>query len=179
MGTLTAGEWGFTRHTQSTTPNPAPHQPQHNQATRVTQSYHDRHNTTDTHNRQTQADRTQNIAPSCDSTPIRHLDHRGQNIPLTANPTDHLVTPAPNPGTTNYTDTNQANDSYLEPWGDPLQQPKPPNMIRICLQNFGGWPTSAKHQKNDNIRRFVNSAEVDVLITTENNIAWHKLTTKN
>jgi len=52
-------------------------------------------------------------------------------------------------------------------------------MIRICLQNFGGWPTSAKHPKNDNIQRFVNSAEVDVLLTMENNIAWHKLTAQN
>jgi len=37
----------------------------------------------------------------------------------------------------------------------------------------------AKHPKNDNIQRFVNSAEVDVLLTTENNVAWHKLTAQN
>jgi len=34
---------------------------------------------------------------------------------------------------------------------------------------------SAKAQKNDNIRRFVNSAEVDIFLTTKNNVAWHKL----
>jgi len=70
---------------------------------------------------------------------------------------------------------NQPMDNYLSPWGDHLQQPKPPNTFQICLQSFGGWPTSAKVQKNDNIHHFVNSAEVDVFLTTENNVAWHKI----
>jgi len=29
--------------------------------------------------------------------------------------------------------------------------------------------------KNDNIHRFVNSAEIDIFLTTENNLVWHKL----
>jgi len=38
-------------------------------------------------------------------------------------------------------------DHYLKPWGDRLQQPKPPNTVQLCLQNFTGWPKPRKHQK--------------------------------
>jgi len=48
---------------------------------------------------------------------------------------------------TNPTAQPQPNDSYLTPWGDHLHLPKPPDTLRICLQNFGGWLQTAKQQK--------------------------------
>jgi len=71
--------------------------------------------------------------------------------------------------------TDAIPDNYINPWGDHLETPKPPDTVQICLQNFGGWPKSIKNQKNNNIHWFVNTAEIDIFLTTENNLAWHKL----
>jgi len=172
-------QWGFTRRTQPTIPNPTNHQPPQNQTSRATQPHGDQNRPTENQYPPAQGNGTPTTTTGSANTPTAQTNTQSQNNPPTLTHPDHTAAPAPNPVTNQPIKITQHHDSYLEPWGDQLQQPKPPNTIQICLQNFGGWPTSAKHQKNDNIRRFVNSAEVDVLLTTENNIAWHKLTAKN
>jgi len=175
-------QWGFTWRTQPETINPEPHQPQTNQAHMANQPNHDHNQITGNQHLQANGD---NETPNPAQTPSRSQiqprlpDQHKQNNPPTPPQTNKTATMAQAPTTNIPTKTNPLQDSYLSPWGDQLQQPKQPNTIQICLQNFGGWPTSAKHHKNDNIRRFVNSAEADVLLTTENNITWHKLTAKH
>jgi len=43
--------------------------------------------------------------------------------------------------------TDAISDNYINPWGDHMEIPKPSETVRICLQNFGGWPKSIKNQK--------------------------------
>jgi len=175
-------QWGFTQRTTSVPTNPAPHITRNTQATTANQQTEDLNQTPGNHNPQEESDNANPTPAQATGAPQTQSQQQAQyepNNPLTPTQNNNTAEQVPTPSTDNPSDTGQQHDSYLEPWGDQFQQPKPPNTIRICLQNFGGWPTSAKHQKNDNIRRFVNSAEVDVLLTTENNIAWHKLTGKN
>jgi len=53
----------------------------------------------------------------------------------------------PNPNQPINPEVGSGQDSYLEPWGDRLQQPKPSNTVRLCLQNFSRWPKTRKHKK--------------------------------
>ena len=152
-------QWGFHRRTQNNETNPdhtqAPNQP------------------TPTPTTTTRPPTTNgaNLAiPVANANNTRQNNaNNGTQHPAPPGATYH-ETPAPTPLA-----QHQTLDSYLNPWGDQLQLPKPPDTLRICLQNFGGWPQTTKQQKNDNIRGFVNSAEIDIFLTTENNIAWHKL----
>ena len=174
-GTYRWRMWGFTRRTVAETATPINHQPQ------IT-PHNDKNQNHPTHNQQTQT--TPNPLVNRDN-PIQHSRHQpGTNQPINQQPghTDQddpmIAQPGPVGITNNPIAPDQLQDTYLSPWGDQLQQPKPANIVCICLQNFGGWPTSAKHQKNDNIWHFANSAEIDMLLTTENNVAWHKLSKK-
>jgi len=40
-------------------------------------------------------------------------------------------------------------------------------------------PKAKNTKKNDNIHQFVNLAQIDIFLTTENNLAWHKLLTND
>jgi len=168
--------WGFTQQTIAETVTPINHQPQINPQNDRNQNY-------PTHYQQTQT--TPNPLANRDN-PVQHSSHQpGTNQPINQQPshTDQddpmIAHQGPVGITNNPIKLDQLQDTYLLPWGNQLQQPKPANTIHICLQNFGGWPTLAKHQKNDNIQCFVNSTEIDVLLKTENNVTWHKLLDKN
>jgi len=153
--------WGFTQQTIAETVTPINHQPQINPQNDRNQNY-------PTHYQQTQT--TPNPPVNRDN-PVQYSSHQpGTNQPINQQPshTDQddamIAHQGPVGITNNPIKLDQLQDTYLLPWGDQLQQPKPANTIHICLQNFGGWPTLAKHQKNDNIQCFVNSAEIDVLL---------------
>jgi len=54
-----------------------------------------------------------------------------------------------------------------------MQTIKRLNMVRLVLQNFGGWPQWNNHQKNQIIRQFLNNKHIDIFLTTENNVVRH------
>jgi len=152
-------QWGFHWQTCNNEPNPDPTQATNNPA--PTSTITTWPSTTNGANLATPAVNANN--------PRQNNAHNGTQHPAPPGETYH-ETPATTPPA-----QHQPLNSYLHPWGDQLQLPKPPDTLWICLQNFGGWPQAAKQQKNDNIRGFINLAEIDIFLTTENNIAWHKL----
>jgi len=136
--------WGFTRQTVAETVTPINHQLQ-------TNPHNNGNQISPTHNQQMQI--TPNPPANRDN-PVQHSRQQpGTNQPTNQQP-DHtnqndstIAHQGPVGATNNPIEPDQLQDTYLLPWGDQLQQPKPPNTICICLQNFGGQPTSAKHQK--------------------------------
>jgi len=45
--------------------------------------------------------------------------------------------------------------------------------MQLALQNFGGWPQWNNHKKNQIIRQYLNEKDIDIFLTTENNVVWH------
>jgi len=145
--------WGFTQQIASETITPTHHQPQtnpHNNGNQLNPTHH-------------QQPQTTTNPPANRNNPVQHIRQHIRQQPGTTQPinqqskeTDQNNPPTAQQGppgaTNNPTKPNQLQDNYLLPWGNHLQQPKPLNTVHICLQNFGGgWPTSSKHKKNDNI----------------------------
>jgi len=75
----------------------------------------------------------------------------------------------------NPTDTEPNTNSFYNSWGDTLPHPKPAGSVRLAMQNFGGWPQWNKNPKNEMIRQYLNEKNIDIFITMENNVAWHKI----
>jgi len=151
-------QWGFHRQTCNNEPTTNPTLAQH---------------LTPTHTRPISPLTTNGTNPAIPAANINNLwqnnEHNGIHYPSSPRTTNHTILANIPPA------QHQPIDSYLNPWGNQLQLPKPLDTLQICLQNFGGWPQTAKQQRNNNIRGFVNLAEIDIFLTTENNIAWHKL----
>jgi hypothetical protein len=63
------------------------------------------------------------------------------------------------------------------PFGDLLGK-KPPNTLRIGVQNFGGFPLCPLDAKNESLREFVSKNDFDILGIPENNACWHLLPTE-
>jgi len=171
-------QWGFTRHTQPTIPNPTNHQPLQNQTFRATQPQDDRNRPTKNQFPPAQGNGTSITTTGSANSPTAQPNTQSQNNPPTLTHPDHMAALAPNPVTNQTTEINQHHDSYLEPWGNQFHQPKPPNTIQICLQNFGGWPTSAQYQPWASVGRHAsqNSAlctKIAILANHVNN--WHTL----
>jgi len=82
-------------------------------------------------------------------------------------------TQADNIAITNTNTGNTTPDPFYDPFGDHFQITKPTNTFQVALQNFGGWPQWASHEKKNNIRSCCADCQIDVLVTTENNVAWH------
>jgi len=170
--------WGFHRQTQTDNTNQAPQtltQQQQETTTINGNTQHDHQQQAQMHtmenHSETTADHWQqphNQTTATNNTTIWLNAHDSMNTNREIQELPLLPIPAPQT-------MDAISNPYINPWGDCLEQPKPSDMVQICLQNFGSWPKSRKHQKNDNIRRFVNSAEIDIFLTTENNLAWHKL----
>jgi len=143
------GHWGFLRRSLPETTAPALHPPRANStATNQTLPTNNsqQHTQATTNPQAIPAHWTTNQTQPTGTTPNTRRQQAQANIqhPTTVNgeaPNNASVPHQPNPN------HNQPMDNYLSPWGDHLQQPKPPNTFQICLQNFGGWPTSAKAQK--------------------------------
>jgi len=170
-------QWGFLRHpipetTALVLQNPLANPIATNQTTPPNTSQH--HIPANTNLQANLAQWNTNCTQQLGMTPNtqRHQAQADIQNPITENGKAQDNSSVPQQANTN---PNQPLDNYLSPWCDHFQQPKPPNTFRICLQNFGGWPMSAKAQKNNNICCFVNSAEVSIFLTTENNMAWHKI----
>jgi hypothetical protein len=63
------------------------------------------------------------------------------------------------------------------PFGDSFNK-KPPNTLRIGMQNFGGFPLSLQDAKNESLRDFTTKYEFDILGIPENNACWCLLPTE-
>ena len=59
-------------------------------------------------------------------------------------------------------------------WGD-FMGPKPPNTLRVVVQNISGFPLHGSHVKNRQIMGFINSNTVDICAMSELNVCWHLL----
>jgi len=71
--------------------------------------------------------------------------------------------------------TEPHTSSFYNSWGDTLSDPKLAGTVYLALQNFGRWPQWNKHQKNETIRQYLNEKNIDIFVTTENNMAWHRI----
>jgi len=141
--------WGFLRRSLPETTPPALHSPRANStATNQTLPTNNsqQHTQATTNPQATLAHPTTNWTQPTGTTPYTCRQQAQANIqhPTTGNGKAPDIASVPHQPNPNH---NQPMDNYLSPWGDHLQQPKPPNTFRIFLQNFGGWPTSAKVQK--------------------------------
>jgi len=47
--------------------------------------------------------------------------------------------------------------------------------VHLVLQNFGRWPQWNSHQKNQIIWQFLNDNNIDVFLTTKNNVVWNQI----
>ncbi len=170
--------WGFQRRTctdnTNQTPQPLPqqhseptatngntHLNQHQLAPTFTMANHSA--TTENHQQQT------NHQTTATNNNIRRINPQN-----TTNPDREHHEPTALPILTQLA-MDTISDNYINPWGDHMEIPKPSDTVQICLQNFGSWPKSTKNKKNNNIHQFVNLAEIDIFLTTENNLAWQKL----
>jgi hypothetical protein len=63
------------------------------------------------------------------------------------------------------------------PFGDSLNK-KPPNTLRIGMQNFGGFPLSPLDAKDESLRDFTTKYEFHILGIPENSACWHLLPTE-
>ncbi len=52
---------------------------------------------------------------------------------------------------------------------------KEEGILRLAVQNFGGWPLDIKNDKNGGIRAYIQRAQLDVLGIPEANVAWNQL----
>ncbi len=174
--------WGFQRHTRTDNTNQTPQPLLQQQWEPITTNGNTHHN----HHQQAQMftmanhlatienqqQQTNNWTTATNNTTIRIKPQDTTN----PNWEHHETTPLPIPM---QPATGAISDTYINPWGNHMEQPKLSDTVQIFLQNFGGWPKSTKNQKNDNIHQFVNSVEMDIFQTTENNLAWHKLPSNN
>ncbi len=63
---------------------------------------------------------------------------------------------------------------HTQPWGDPFD-PKADHILRVGLQNIGGFPQLATHTKNRQILSFLTTGNFDIFAMTETNTCWHRL----
>ena len=72
--------------------------------------------------------------------------------------------------------TLTTNESHhpSEYWGNIMRQ-KSNDVARICLLNFSGFTLSARSLKDDQLRKFMEEQDVDVILLPEANVCWHKM----
>jgi len=140
-------QWGFFQHTQpETTTNTPPHSHLLNLATNPNQPI----TLTPSWQTTNQAVSNTQTTPTLLAPNNRQQPSNPSSSPWQTQNISRLPAPPTPPGN-NWAPGNPIpiQDNYLEPWGNHLQQLKPPNTFCICLQNFGAWPTLAKQKKQE------------------------------